>query len=295
MGQSHFRTAFWTGLISGALLLLMDMLYGGFVRAFFDYAVEFQMTHWGYILALAGLPVIGIRFVLRHLQAKRFDGQSSDLSLIMKRAFLERLYAKSSPFFESHFAGELYGVLRDLDECVQFYLKSIFVLGRQVLIVVLTSAVLFLMAPSIAVVQLLPYLTLIIWTYLASNQSRELDVHLRDEEARQGSLQFQQRMGFPRFFASGMQNHLLASSLPPLASRHAAKAEKDRSMILQKAVRQALTVMGMPLLAFTGAYLMIDGQLTYGGFTFASLLAILLTAQLQDISNTVQRYGVLRC
>ncbi len=294
VGSMQLKGVFAVGLAASALVFLVELLFGGIARTFFDYVVEFQMTQWGYVLALAGIPVLAARFMLRHCQGMRFEGLSSDLAIRMKRSFLERFYIRPTSFFESHFAGELFGRLRDLDQCLRFYLQATHNMGRHVLIAVLAIAVLGIMAPLIAIVHLLPQLVLLAWLFVVSARNRERQLRAHDENARYQALQTQRASGYLRFYAAGLQNHLLATCLPPLGRRQAAEADRGRRLIGYTAARQSMAALSLPLSAFAGGYLLIDGQLTYGGYMLASMLAVMLSTQLEEISETTRRYCALR-
>lgn len=289
-GSKHVSTAIAVGLAASGVVFLIEVLFGGFTRAFFDYVVGFQIAWWGYVLACAGVPVLVIRFLVRHIQSIRLENQALDMSLTMKRAFLDRLYAQPTVFFDAHFAAELFGRLRDLDQCLRVSLKVLNTVIAQAAIIVATTAVLLLLAPVIALVHLVPRLGLMAWMSIVSRRTRELELRVRDESSRHAALQAQRASGYVRFFAGGQQDHLLATCLPVLGAWQAAKVDRERHFIALNAAQRAMEILALPLSAFAGSYLLIQGELTYGGFMLATALAVILTTNLSELFATLQEY-----
>jgi len=281
------------GAAAAVLVFLIELAFGGIARAFFDYVVSYQMAWWGYLIAWIGIPTLAIRFALRHLQSLRLESQSLDSTLKVKRAFLDRLYARPTVFFDAHFAGELFGRLKDLDQCLRVSLKAHHTIVPQSVIAVATTTVLFMTAPIIAVLHIVPRIGIIGWTYVASKRTQELELRIRDEGDRNRALQAQRASGFLRFFAAGLQDHLLATCLPGIGRWQAARANYEHRFITFRAVQRTFDTLIQPLSAFAGSYLMITGQLTYGGFMLATALGLVLATQLSEMSDMFQKYRSL--
>lgn len=247
----------------------------------------------GYALAWAGLPVLAVRLGLRHLQSLRLESQSLDTTLKIKRAFLDRLYARPTVFFDAHFAGELFGRLKDLDQCLRLSLRAHHSVVPQAIIAVASTAALFLIAPIIAILLIIPRVAIIGWMYVVSKRTHELELKIRDEGDRNRALQAQRAGGFLRFFAAGLQDHLLTTCLPGISRWQTARANYERRFITFRAFQRAIDTSSQPLAAFAGAYLMIAGQLTYGGFMLATALGLVLSTQLTELSDTFQKYRAL--
>lgn len=292
-GPKYLGAALAVGIAAAVLVFLIEFAFGGVARAFFDYVISYQMAWWGYALALAGLPVLAVRLGLRHLQSLRLESQSLDTALKIKRAFLDRLYARPTVFFDAHFAGELFGRLKDLDQCLRLSLRAHHSVVPQAIIAVSTTLALFLIAPIIAILQIVPRLVIIGWMYISSNRTHELELKIRDEGDRNRALQAQRAGGFLRFFAAGLQDHLLTTCLPGISRWQTARANYERKFITFRAAQRAIETSSQPLAAFAGAYLMIAGQLTYGGFMLATALGLVLSTQLTELSETFQKYRAL--
>ncbi|MBX3598328.1 MAG: ATP-binding cassette domain-containing protein, partial [Rhizobiaceae bacterium] len=288
-GTQHIKTALSVGIAGSFLVFIVDLVFGGIPRAFFDYIVGYQISSWGYALGLVGLPILLIRSALRHLQSLRLESQTQDLSLHMKRAFLDRLYARPTVFFDTHFAGELFGRLRDLDQSLRVSLKALHTIMPQTVTILLSIGTLVFFAPLMAVMLVVPRIALLGWLFLLTTRTRELELRLRDEMARNQALQAQRAGGFLRFFSTGLQDHLLATCLPLIGRWQAAKAAKERHFIAYNSAQRSFETISLPLSSFVGAYLMMDAQLTYGGFMLASALAVILSTQMSELFDTIQK------
>jgi len=292
-GPKYLGAALAVGVAAAFLVFFIELAFGGVARAFFDYVVSYHMVWWGYILGIVGIPVLAIRFGLRYLQTLRLESQSLESTLKIKRAFLDRLYARPTVFFDAHFAGELFGRLKDLDQCLRLSLRAHHTIVPQGVIAVSTTIALLLIAPLIAIIQIVPRLMIIGWMYVESNRTHELELKIRDEGDRNRALQTQRAGGFLRFYAAGLQDHLLATCLPGIGRWQAARTNYERRFITFRAIQRAVDTSSQPLAAFVGSYLMIAGQMTYGGFMLATALGIVLTAQLTEMSDTFQKYRTL--
>lgn len=284
----------WAGLVPGLLVFASEFFLGGINRAFFDYVVEFQMTQWGYVLALSGLLLVVLRFFIQYLKDQQARRAELNLATRLRVQFSRRLLERPLSFLESHYAGELQGRLHDAERYVLFRGRAFGALGEQLVVALVCLLLLGLLSPLIALVNLLPFCLLLGWSLLLRERLKELSIWGQQEQGRTQTYLAQRMLSFQRFFAMGVQQHLLATCLPMLIRGQAARVAKTR-FLLPYTVAEQLTKTIVPVLTlFFGALLLVRQELSYGTFMLASVLASILMSKLHQIAQALQQYLELR-
>jgi ABC-type bacteriocin/lantibiotic exporter with double-glycine peptidase domain len=92
----------------------------------------------------------------------------------------------------------------------------------------------------------------------------------------------------------GMHRHLLAASLPLLARCQGAKAEQMRAMLFHATALKTIETLRLPMVTFTGAYLMSLGQISYGEYALAAAMAALLAQQVDKVGDSIRKHVAMR-
>lgn len=277
-------------LLPGTLVGVLEIFYAGISRAFFDYGVEYANTSWGILLALLGVVVVGARiFIDSSLQDYQLR-QVLNLKTRFKLFFIQKLMAQPLSFFEAHYTGELlsrtYEGARFIDVC----LYMVFILGESAGILLLATTVLMIQSPWVAVISLLPLITLVVWQYLAEDSFRETRIRQERDEAMYRTSVLQRVESFMRLYVMGMQKHLLVTCIPYMARAQYAAVEYRHRTRLFDAVNKTLETISYPLVTLFGCYLIIQGEMSYGAFLFTHMIAAGLTSRLKKVNDKGREY-----
>mgnify|MGYP001793455572 CR=1 FL=1 len=285
---------FAIGTMTSGVIFALELLFGGGMRIFFDFVVELEMSWWGYVIAAISLPTILARFLLRVLQSIWYESRASNVKLDMKTIFLKRILVRPPKFDDMQMAGEFLSRISDLDRSVGFIMSAIHSVGRQVTIVVFALVMLLLFAPLIALVSTLPKVLILISLILQNRVTQELEINKDNQEMQYQAIYSQHANGLLRFYACGQQRQLFITCFPFLARMQAARADHTRSRSSLRSLQQTVEMTSVPISLFAGAYLMITGQLTYGGFMLASMLAIILSTHIGELTENIYQFSMLK-
>ncbi|MEJ6706265.1 MAG: cysteine peptidase family C39 domain-containing protein [Porticoccus sp.] len=291
--HSLLVTGFSSGALIGFLLFFLELFFGGLVKIFFDYVVEYQMTNWSFFLIIGGLLVIIFRAWLRYFKNIKEDDYALKVSQKIKNVLLNRMLVKPVAFFESHLNGELNSRFKDLDDLANFVARASRSMGVSVALIIPLCAVLAFLSPPIALAQILPNILLLIWLYGTNAHTQELMFAERQESQRYHLLKNNRLKGFDRLFCTGMQNQLLVMSVPSLKKLQIARTKVKKGDMYPNIFKISTSVVSLPVVTFVGAFLLIRGDLSYGGFVLASMLAIIVGSEFDRFVKLYSQYRQL--
>ena len=290
---SFFIVMFLAGLLSGLLFFAVAFLFGGISLVFFDYVVEYQMTQWSFYLVTVGIALTFLKGWISFLQKTTQNNHTFNVSASMKQLLVVHLFDKPIEFFDTHFTGELNGRLADLDASLNYIVRASWVLSASCILIIMCTITLAFLSPLIAVIQITPRFLFLIWKFCNTSETYELEISERDETIRYDLLKNQRFKGFTRLYSVGMERQLLAMTIPSLNRHLSARIRLRAHTIVSDTLSRSITMSSLPLTAFAGAFLLIKGDLTYGGFILSSVLAILLTKELDKFVKMISKYNSL--
>ena len=288
-----FVTSFLPGLLIGFVLFFLELFFGAVIKTFFDYIIEYQMLSWSFFLILGALFIIILRAWFKFFKNIKEDDHALIISRKVRGFLLKKMFLKPVKFFDSHFTGELNSSLKDLDTLVNFIARASWSVGVSVALITSLSVVLFFLSPLIALIQILPNILLAIWLYRTSAQKQELKFSESEQSRRYHSLKNSRLQGFDRLFCTGMQSQLLVMSVPSLKRLQIARTNVQKSDMYPNIFKLSIAVISLPLVTFLGAFLMIRGDLSYGGFVLASMLAIIVGSEFDKVVKLYLQYSQL--
>lgn len=279
---------------SGLLLFILDLVFVGVVQGFFDYVVELRLANWGYAFAFFGFFLLAARFFLKWLSGVRRHAVTFFFADRMKGRFLEKFVRVAPELFDSQFAGEIHGKIDSIDRFIHFFLDATYLSGGGVGVLVAATACLAIVAPEILVLNFLSVFFLALWVWVVSVRGRERIVRGRDEEARYQAIEMQQARGGTRFYAMGLQNYMLGASMGAFLRLQEARRGVERLFSGVSAARRSLEALSVPLTSFIGAWLMIEGFLSYGGVIVVIMLSAAFSMQINGVLEIFKRHRELQ-
>lgn len=288
--QALDKMSFLVSALAAVLLFALEVTFGGLLSVFYDYVMEFRIQTWGYILVALGIPVILLRSLVSHLQKCHTQNRVDQVNMFMIRGFLDRFLEKPINYFEAHHAGELGNRVRDLERVLSYSSTTLLDLSRVAIFLVASGIALWSLSPLLVTVHFVPRILLITWTFATLNYDQELEIREGVVATQNEALVAQRAKAFIRYYAAGQQRHLLMSSLFSQAKLQSIKVQKARSQAGIMALRRTLQVTAFPVSVFTGACLMIQTSLTYGGFIFSMVLILLFQTELERLTDIAWQY-----
>ncbi len=293
--RPHRRTLAIT-LVLALLAAGLQMLIPVFSKVIVDRVVQ---GHEHQLLTLVVLGMFGaivlwiiatvIQRYLLSIATVRIDSASLD--------FLSgKLLALPMGYFNSRRVGDIERRLAGINEVRQFIIENAvegLTAGTQVLVAVI---LMFVYSPLLALVYLATTPLYIALIHYASRRLRPMFDSLEESFAKYQSRQRDAIKGIETVKAMGAEEELRELMLTQFNHLADRLFRADHAMMLYEGSIQLITLLSLALFLWVGALLVIDGQLTIGGFVAFNALVLLANAPVSTaltLWDRVQYSGIL--
>lgn len=215
---------------------------------------------------------------------------STNITMRIKQFFFKRLYGKEPEFFTNHFPGEIYQRSAEFERYTQFWFSVINQAFDSLLFAIAAAITVFLISPLIGLINLIPFVFSLGFTWLVKYRVREFQVRGQQEKGRYHSVVQQRLQSFERFYASGMVGHVFTSCIAGFFRMQSTMVDQQRFFIWYNTLTGLLNLIITPLSIFIGAYLLIINELTFGGLAFMSLMSGILVTALEQMVAQFKEY-----
>ena len=252
IGQSLFL------FIPALIVFILSFTFAGFQKVYFDYVVDRSIVKWGFVLFVVSFEVVFLIGVLQYLLNDHIERSSLNNVLRVRTKFLSQLLKKPLVFFESHFSGELLNRSNETEGFVRYWGLLLSQIGEQVVVATISCFILFLISPVLAIVMVLPFLSLMVWSYVLRKSLQELSIRHSQESGLFHTLVVQRMEAFVRFYVMGMQKQLFLSCIPRMTRMLASETERERCLIGYTVVSGIVKQVILPLSTCFGGYLIMQ-------------------------------------
>ncbi|MDE1461797.1 peptidase domain-containing ABC transporter [Spartinivicinus poritis] len=286
----NLRYLVYLFILPGIILFFGDFFIAGLTRVFYDYVVQYELINWGFFIGIGGLIFLVFNLTVSLYFRRQMLDVSTNITMRIKQFFFKRLYSKEPDFFANHFPGEIYQRSAEFERYTQFWFSLINQAFDSLLFAIAAALTIFLISPLIGLINLIPFIFSLGFTWLIKYRVREFQVRGQQEKGRYHSVVQQRLQSFERFYASGMVGQVFTSCLAGFFRMQSAAVDQQRFFIWYNTLTGLLGLITTPLSIFVGAYLLIINELTFGGLAFMSLMSGILVTALEQMVAQFKEY-----
>lgn len=257
---------------------------------FFDYIVNDNMTEWNmWLISLAALVVI-VKLVLSHLFLKYSIYKEELMKINFKSKYLDLIFSDKSDTFDLLFPSEVItniGLMdKYLDFICEFYRKGYFAIISSIIILLL----IFPVQPLLVSMFLIGFMFNTFFTWKNKYANQELMLQYNEIESKY-NIEISRRLSsYIKFYSMGLQRILISSMLPSINNKLVKKFKMDREAAIINGCRDVLLQVSMPLGLLVGSYLLVNGEISYGGYVIVLCFSLMLLDNLKVINGIIEKY-----
>jgi|GEM_PF-1992817 len=279
---------FGLAVLTGGILFLLEVFVAGIGNIFYDFILEYSLLLWMLPLVMGGIIVLAFRFAVKHTLNTQIDHKLEQITRRVKESYIGQMLEQPIEFFEGHQPGEIASRLEDIEDGLLAMRQLIKFLGNQLLVAPFSAITLWYIDPIFAIALIGPSIVLIGALLISSTHDSDLSLQAEDAKASYDSIQVRRTAGYERFYAAGLQKHLVLSSVSMMAHSENMRLREALRRIPEETLTASIDALGLPFATFVGCYSLIVGELTYGAFAFSIVIAMFLIAELKKTVSTVQ-------
>lgn len=269
---------------------MFNIFIAFFTMLFFDYVVSDNMTEWNmWIISIAGIIVV-LKLGLSYLFSKYTIYKEELMKINFKSRYLDLIFSDKSDTFDLLYPSEVITNIDLMDKYLDFlcdlYRKGYFAIISSIIILVL----IFPVQPLLVSMFLIGFIFNTFFTWKNKYANQELNLQYSDIDAKY-NIEISRRLAnYIKFYSMGMQRILISSMLPAINNKFVKKFKMDSESVVVNGIRDVLLQVSMPLGLLVGSYLLVKGEISYGGYIIVLCFSLILLDNLKTINEMVEKY-----